>query len=51
MMAGVEPAVVGMAEAREFADIDHAVDLGRFAAPSSVRAVTARHSILSKRVI
>ena len=28
MVAGVEPAVVGVAEAVEFADVDHGADLG-----------------------
>ena len=40
-MAGVEPAVVGMAEAVEGADIDHVGDLGRVEGASSVRRVTA----------
>jgi hypothetical protein len=40
MVAGVQPAVVGMAEAVEFADVDHGRDLGRFAAASSVTRVT-----------
>src|SRR4051794_17873630 len=40
MVAGVEPAVVGMAEASEFADIDHDVNLGPSERPSSVSHVT-----------
>jgi hypothetical protein len=41
MMAGVEPAVVGVAEAVEWANVDHAADLGRFGTSSSVTNVTA----------
>jgi hypothetical protein len=40
MMAGVEPAVVGVAEAVEGADVDHAADLGRLGTASSVSDVT-----------
>jgi hypothetical protein len=40
MVAGVEPAVVGMAEAVEFADVDHGRDLGGFTVASSVSDVT-----------
>ena len=40
-MAGVEPAVVGVAEAAEGADVDHAADLGRVREASSVSHVTA----------
>jgi hypothetical protein len=42
MMAGIEPAVVGMAEAVEGADIDHATEMGRRWDGSSVSDVTAR---------
>ena len=40
-MAGVEPAVVGVAEAVEGADVDHGSDLGCCAGTSSVSDVTA----------
>jgi len=39
-VAGVEPAVVGVAETVEFTDVDHATDLGPFGIPSSVTHVT-----------
>jgi hypothetical protein len=40
MMVGVEPAVVGVAEARERADVDHEAKVAKGVAPSSVTAVT-----------
>src|SRR3954452_13846808 len=42
MMAGVEPAVVGVAEAVEGADVDHGADLAVRELPSSVTPVTGR---------
>jgi hypothetical protein len=41
VVAGVEPAVVGVAEAAEGSDVDHAADLGFSERPSSVSHVTA----------
>src|SRR6185369_750994 len=41
MVAGIKPAVVGVAEAVEFANVDHAGKMARFAAPSRVSNVTA----------
>jgi hypothetical protein len=40
MVAGVEPAVVGVAEAVEGADVDHALNLGSRWRASSVSDVT-----------
>jgi hypothetical protein len=40
MVARVEPAVVGMAEAIEFADVYHAGKVAVCAKPSSVSVVT-----------
>jgi hypothetical protein len=50
MVAGVEPAVVGMAEAVEFADVDHGRDLGCFTAASSVIDVTVISGIRTPKV-
>jgi hypothetical protein len=50
MVMGVEPAVVGMAEAVERANIDHAVDLGRRGEASSVSDVTGTSGISQARV-
>jgi hypothetical protein len=44
MVAGIEPAVVGMAERIEFADVDHGTDLGPWRTPSSVSDVTVEAS-------
>jgi hypothetical protein len=41
MVAGVEPAVVGVAEAAEGSDVDHDADVGGSDGPSSVSHVTA----------
>jgi hypothetical protein len=41
-MARIKPAVVGMAERFEFADVDHEPDLGMPDQPSSVTHVTAK---------
>jgi len=43
MVVGVEPAVVGVAEAAEGANVDHVTDLGGTENPSSVSDVTGRH--------
>jgi hypothetical protein len=48
MVAGVQPAVVGMAEAVEFADVDHETDLGRFMGASSVSDVTVHGIVMPK---
>jgi hypothetical protein len=40
MVAGVEPAVVGVAERSERADVDHAVKMASRAGASSVSHVT-----------
>jgi hypothetical protein len=40
MVVGIEPAVIGVAEAIEGADIDHGADLGRRGGASSVSDVT-----------
>jgi hypothetical protein len=50
MVAGVQPAVVGMAETVEFADVDHGSDLGRFMYASSVRRVTITSGIRMPKV-
>ena len=39
-MASIEPAVIGVAQAVEFADVDHDPDLGPSRRPSSVSDVT-----------
>ena len=44
-MAGVEPAVVGVAKAIEGANVDHDADLGRRGIASSVSDVTGRHGV------
>ena len=41
-MVGIEPAVVGVAEAVEGADVDHVMDLGGMRKPSSVSDVTVK---------
>jgi hypothetical protein len=48
MVAGVQPAVVGMAEALEFADVDHGRDLGKFMGASSVSDVTVNGIVMPK---
>jgi hypothetical protein len=45
MVAGVEPAMVGVAKAVEGADVDHDIDLGGRASPSSVSNVTAARAV------
>jgi hypothetical protein len=45
MVAGIEPAVVGVAEAAEGADVDHAADLGTPRGASSVSHVTGSDRI------
>jgi hypothetical protein len=45
MVAGIEPAVVGVAEAAEGADVDHAADLGTPEEASSVIHVTGSDRI------
>ena len=41
MMAGIEPAMVGMAERFEFADVDHEAKVAVLDAGSSINHVTA----------
>jgi hypothetical protein len=50
MVAGIEPAVIGMAEAIEFADVDHGSDLARRFMASSVSDVPVRHGIQMPKV-
>src|SRR5881398_3593538 len=50
MMTSVEPAVVGVAQSVEFADVDHAVNLATGERRSSVTVVTAWMRILISRL-
>jgi hypothetical protein len=48
MVAGVKPAVIGMAEAIEFADVDHRVlPLREFVAASKMAALDEQSSVMA----
>jgi len=44
VMAGIKPAVVGMAKAAERSNVDHASEMAHSARPSSITHVTGRQS-------